>query len=301
MEIGTMAVAGQTSAKTISRRLLGKAAIVTGAARGIGRAAAVAFAREGADVMGIDIAGPVSSTLEVVPSTPDELRETGRLVEATGAHWCEARLDQRDLAALRAAAEKVRATFGRLDILLANAGIQAFKAMLDWEDADWHDTIDINLTGTCNAIRAVAPYLVRNGGGRIIVTSSTQGRHGTKYGAAYSASKWGIIGLMKSLALELGEHKITVNAVIPGLIDTPLTRHRDRYAQAADDFKSKKTSAALEAEAKAKLIAKSPLGIPWIEPEAIAPVVVFLASDEASMVSGATYDVTGGDSANYTA
>lgn len=284
-----------------SGRLRGKAAIITGAARGIGRATAVAFAEEGCDVMGIDIAGPVSSTLEVVPATADELAETGRLVKAAGARWCEARLDQRDLAALRDAAQAAHAAFGRLDILFANAGIQGFKPILEWEDADWHDTIDVNLTGTCNAIRAVAPYLVNNGGGRIIVTSSTQGRHGTKYGAAYSASKWGIIGLMKSAALEFGEYKITVNAIIPGLIDTPLTRHRDRYAQAVDDLESKASTAALEAEAKKRLIAKTPLGVPWIEPEAIAPVAVFLASDEACMVSGATYDVTGGDSANYTA
>jgi NAD(P)-dependent dehydrogenase (short-subunit alcohol dehydrogenase family) len=290
-----------TRADNGAARLKGKAAIVTGAARGIGRATAVAFAREGADVMGIDIAGPVSSTLEVVPATSAELAQTGRLVEAAGARWCEAHLDQRHLVALRAAADKAHTTFGRLDILFANAGIQGFKAILDWEDADWHDTIDVNLTGTCNAIRAVAPHLVRNGGGRIIVTASTQGRHGTKYGAAYSASKWGIIGLMKSAALEWGEYGITVNAVIPGLIDTPLTRHRDRYAQAADEFKSKNPTAELEADAKKKLIAKSALGIPWIEPEAVAPVVVFLASDDASMVSGATYDVTAGDSANYTA
>jgi NAD(P)-dependent dehydrogenase (short-subunit alcohol dehydrogenase family) len=127
-------------------RLRGKAAIITGAARGIGRATAVAFAREGADVMGIDIAGPVSSTLEVVPATQDELAETGRLVQAAGTRWCEVRLDQRDLAALRAAADKAHATFGRLDILFANAGIQAFKPILEWEDADWHDTIDVNLT-----------------------------------------------------------------------------------------------------------------------------------------------------------
>ena len=106
---------------------------------------------------------------------------------------------------------------------------------------------------------------------------------------------------MKSAALEFGEYGITVNAVVPGLIDTPLTRHRDRYAQAADEFTSQKPTSALEADAKAKLIAKSPLGIPWIEPEDIAPVVVLLASDDARMVSGATYDVTGGDSANYTA
>ena len=201
--------------QTAGGRLAGKAAIVTGAARGIGRAVAVAFAREGADVMGIDIAGPVSATLEVAPATRDELAETGRLVEAAGGRWCEATLDQRDLSALRAAAAKARASFGRLDILFANAGIQSFKPILEWEDADWHDQIDVNLTGTCNAIRAVAPHLVANGGGRIIVTSSTQGRHGTKFGAAYSASKWGIIGLMKSAALEFGEHKITVNAAYP--------------------------------------------------------------------------------------
>jgi NAD(P)-dependent dehydrogenase (short-subunit alcohol dehydrogenase family) len=250
--------------------------------------------------MGIDIAGPVSTTLEVAPATADELAETGRLVEAAGARWQEARLDQRDLPALRAAAAAAVDAFGRLDILFANAGIQAFKPILEWEDADWHDTIDVNLTGTCNAIRAVAPHLVRGGGGRIIVTSSTQGRHGTKFGAAYSASKWGIIGLMKSAALEFGQYGITVNALIPGLIDTPLTRHHDRYAQAADEFTSDKPTDVLEAEAKQKLMAKSPLGVSWIEPEAIAPAVVFLASDEAAMVSGATYDVTAGDSANYT-
>src|SRR5271156_424005 len=282
-------------------RLRDKAAIVTGAARGIGRAAAVAFAREGADVMGVDIVGPVSATLEVVPATSDELAETGRMVIGAGRRWCEARLDQRDLPALRIAADHARATFGRLDILFANAGIQAFKPILEWEDADWHDTIDVNLTGTCNAVRAVAPHLVKNGGGRIIVTSSSQGRHGPKFSAAYCATKWCIIGLMKSVAVELGEHKITVNAVIPGLIDTPLTRHRQRYEQAVDDLKSQEPTAVLEAEAKKKLIAKTPLGIPWIEPKAVAGVVVFLASDEACMVSGATYDVTGGDSANYTA
>jgi len=284
-----------------SPRLESKVAIVTGAARGIGRATAVAFAREGATVVGIDIAGPVSATLEVEPATLDELNETGRLVEAAGSRWAARQLDQRNLAALREAAAWTAETFGKIDILFANAGIQSFKPILEWTDADWQDQIDVNLTGTCNAIRAVAPWLVRNGGGRVIVTSSTQGRHGTKYGAAYSASKWGIIGLVKSAALELGQYGITVNAVIPGLIDTPLTRHRQRYAQAVDDLASSKPLDGLEEEAKRKLAAKSPLGVPWLPAESIAPAVVFLASDEACMVSGATYDVTGGDSANNTA
>jgi len=284
-----------------SKRLEGKITIVTGAARGIGRATAVAFGREGATVVGIDIAGPVSSTLEVEPATREELDETGRLVEAAGGRWRARQLDQRDMAALREVAAWTAEAFGKIDILFANAGIQAFKPILEMEDADWHDQIDVNLNGTCNAIRAVAPYLVKNGSGRIIVTSSTQGQHGTKYGAAYSASKWGIIGLMKSAALELGQYGITVNAVIPGLIDTPLTRHRQRYAQAVDDLSNSEPLEKLEAEAKQRLTAKSPLGVPWLPPESIAPAVVFLASDDAYMVSGATYDVTGGDSANNTA
>lgn len=291
----------ELSNSTDRRRLQGKVAIVTGAARGIGRATAIAFAREGATVVGIDIAGPVSKTLEVEPATRAELDETGQLVGAAGGRWEARQLDQRDLAALREAAAWTAATFGKIDILFANAGIQAFRPILEMEDADWQDQIDVNLTGTCNAIRAVAPYLVKNGGGRIIVTSSTQGRHGTKFGAAYSASKWGIIGLMKSAALELGQYGITVNAVIPGLIDTPLTRHRQRYAQAIDDLSNTDPLDMLEAEAKQKLAAKSPLGVPWLPPESIAPAVVFLASDDAYMVSGATYDVTGGDSANNAA
>jgi NAD(P)-dependent dehydrogenase (short-subunit alcohol dehydrogenase family) len=117
-----------------------------------------------------------------------------------------------------------------IDILFANAGIQAFRPFLEMEDADWHIQIDVNLTGTANAIRAFAPAMVRRSSGRIIVTTSTQGRHGTLYGSAYSASKSGIIGMMKSAALELGKYKITVNALVPGLIDTPLTRHEERYA-----------------------------------------------------------------------
>ena len=219
---------------------------------------------------------------------------------AASRRWLGMKVDQRDLPALRAAAVRGEQEFGGIDILFANAGIQSFHPLLEMEDADWRITIDVNLTGSANALRAFAPHMVKRGGGRIILASSTQGQHGTKYGAAYAASKWGIIGLMKSAALELGRYKITVNAVVPGLIDTPLTRHEERYAQVLQDGGGTPTGSDEEA-AKKILAAKTPLGVPWIDPADVAPVVVFLASDAARMVSGAAYDVTAGDSARNTA
>jgi SDR family mycofactocin-dependent oxidoreductase len=280
-----------------------KIAVVTGAARGIGRASAVALAEAGADVAGIDIAAPVSPILDFAAARPEDLDETGRLVEAAGRRWLAITADQRELGALRTAAERVVSECGGIDIVFANAGIQAFKPLLEMDDPDWHDQIDVNLTGTANMLRAFAPHLVRRGGGRFIITSSTQGQHGTKFGAAYSASKWGLIGLMKSAALELGQHGITVNAVIPGLVDTPLTRHEERYAQAIAEGGSEPSGDAAEDEESARqsLIAKTPLGVPWLAPEDVAPVVVFLAGDGARMVSGTSFAVTGGDSAHVTA
>jgi NAD(P)-dependent dehydrogenase (short-subunit alcohol dehydrogenase family) len=280
--------------------LSGKVALVSGAARGIGRSSAMALARAGATIVGADIAGPVDASLEVAPATAAELEETGRQVSALGVRWLGLTFDQRDIAAVRDAAARVQAGFGGLDILFANAGVQSFKPLLEMADADWQTQIDVNLTGTANMLRVFAPMLVAQGGGRIIVTSSTQGRHGTKFGAAYSASKWGLIGLVKSAALELGTHGITVNCVIPGLIDTPLTRHEQRYQQALQTA-GKTPSGDLEkdeAVAKEGLIAKTPLGVPWIDPDDVAPTVVFLASDGARMITGASFEITGGDSAN---
>ncbi|MFJ3391600.1 SDR family NAD(P)-dependent oxidoreductase [Leifsonia aquatica] len=281
----------------------GRVVVITGAARGIGRATAVAFAKEGYRVAGADIAGPASSAMDYEPATPQDLAETGSLVEAAGAEWLPVIFDQRDIAAVREGFAGVVERFGGVDVVFANAGIQGFGSLLEMSDQLWNDQIEINLTGTANVLRVAAPLLVERGGGRIIITSSTQGQHGTLDGSGYSASKWGLIGLMKSAALDLGPHGITVNAVIPGLIDTALTRHEDRYAQMIRTGGSEPTGNVDDDERTAAAASqkKLPLGVPWIEPEDVAPLVVFLASDAARMVSGTSFAATGGDSANITA
>lgn len=285
------------------KALAGRTAVVTGAARGIGRAAAVALAEAGADIVGIDLCAVVDPRSGVTPSTPGDLTQTGSLVQGAGVKWRQVILDQRDRVALRKAAEDIESTFAPVDILFANAGIQQFHPLLELEDEDWDITIANNLTGTANVLRAFAPAMAKRGFGRIVLTTSTQGQHGTFHGAAYSASKWGIIGLMKSAAWELGKQGVTVNALVPGLIDTPLTRHEARYAQAlAISGKTPTGQVTNDEEAARKgLSTASPLGVPWIDPVDVAPIVVFLASDAARMVSGSTYEVTAGDSAKITA
>jgi len=280
-------------AETVRSRV----AVVTGAARGIGRASAIALANAGVDICGIDICGPVDPRSGIRPSTVEDMQETGRLVEETGRRWRGLKLDQRNIQALRTAAKSIVEDFGGIDILFANAGTQSFHPLLDMEDDDWSITIDTNLTGTANTIRAFAPYLVQRGGGRIIATASTQGQHGALFGSAYSASKWGIIGLVKSAAQELGPHGITVNALIPGLIDTPLTDHQERYAQVIQEQKKTPTGDFEKDKAWAAsiLAPHSPLGIPWLHADDVAPIVVFLASEGARLVSGCTYAVDGGD------
>ncbi|GAA3764243.1 SDR family NAD(P)-dependent oxidoreductase [Terriglobus aquaticus] len=292
--------ANPTSQTFSPSALRGKTAVVTGAARGIGRAAAIALAAAGANVAGIDLATTVDPRSGVTPSTPDELTQTGNLVQAKGVQWHQTILDQRDRSAVRRAASEIESAFGKVDILFANAGIQQFHPLLEMTDDDWDITIDTNLTGTANVLRAFAPGMVRHKSGRIIITTSTQGEHGTLNGSAYSSSKFALIGLMKSAALELGKHGITVNCLVPGLIDTPLTRHEERYAQALEKSGKTPTGNVEEDEKAAKegLTKSSPLRVPWIDPDDIAPTVVFLASEAARMISGASFAVTAGDSAN---
>lgn len=277
-------------------QLSGKLALVTGAASGIGREVALAFAREGAEIVGLDAAGRVSPVQHYSLPTPADLDETGEMVTMLGRKWTPERADIRDIQALRAIAERHRP----FDILALVAGIQAFKPIVEMEDPDWNDQIDVNLTGTANCLRVFAPPMLKRGSGRIIVTSSTQGRHGTLNGSSYSASKWGLLGLMKSAALEFSPKGVTVNAVIPGLIDTRLTRHHDRYLQAVQVANAGEVPPGnLEEMAKNGLAKHSPMRLPWLPPSEVAKAYVYLAADSGNLVSGTAIEVTGGDSANF--
>ncbi len=204
--------------------LAGKVAVVTGAARGIGRAIAVELAANGADIVLIDIAGPVSPASNAKPATPGELAETERQVKALGRRAISIKADIRDIGALRRAADRTVSEFGKVDVVVANAAIQRWKPLLEMEDSDWRDVIDNNLNGTANTVRAFAPKLVAQKSGRMILVSTLQGKHGTAGASSYSASKWGIMGLMKSAAMEFGKYGVTVNCILPGLVAPALTR-----------------------------------------------------------------------------
>lgn len=275
----------------------GKVAVVTGAARGIGRAIAVEYAANGADVVALDIAGPISPTADARPATSEELAETVAQIRQYGRRGTAVRADIRDIAALRAVADQIVRDHGKIDIVVANAAIQAWKPLLDMDDGDWNDTIENNLTGTANTVRAFAPKMVERKYGRLLLLSSMQGKMGTKGGAAYSASKWGIIGLMKSAALELGQYNITSNAILPGLIGTDLTYNEQRYRAAIAQSNRTPSAYPTSQEAWDARALTVPLGVGWLQPEDVSPVAVFLASDAAAMVTGAEYAVNGGDSA----
>jgi NAD(P)-dependent dehydrogenase (short-subunit alcohol dehydrogenase family) len=277
--------------------LAGKVAVVTGAARGIGRAIAVEFAANGADVVAVDIAGPISPASNAAPATPQELDETVKQIQAYGRRGQAIRADIRDIKALRQVADDVEKTYGKIDIVVADAAIQRWKPLLDMEDSDWYDVIDNNLNGTANTVRAFAPKMVARKQGRFILLSSMQGLHGTKDAASYSASKWGIIGLMKSAAMELGQYNITVNALLPGLVDTALTRYYTRLRESMAETGRKPPEQPTPQQAWDVRAPTVPLKVGWLQPDDISPAAVFLASDAAAMVTGAEYEVTGGDSA----
>ena len=275
-----------------------KVAVVTGAARGIGRAIAWEMAANGADILALDICGPVSTASNAMPATKSDLDATADGVRKLGRKCKVVQADIRDIAVLRTIAADADKEFGRVDILVANAAIQRWKPLLDMDDADWHDVIDNNLNGTANTVRAFAPMMVKRRYGRIILLSSMQGKHGTKDASSYSASKWGILGLMKSASIELGKHKITVNALIPGLVDTALTRYEARFKESMGETMANPPEHPTAQQAWDERLVAVPLKVGWLQPADLGPAAVFLASDGAAMVTGAEYEVDAGDSAH---
>jgi SDR family mycofactocin-dependent oxidoreductase len=203
--------------------LQGKVALVTGAARGQGRAHAIRLAAAGADIIACDICAPVSECITYPAATPDDLAETVAGVEAHGRKVLARAVDVRDDAALRTLVSDGVEQFGRLDVVVANAGVLGWGRLWELTDEQWSTVIDVNLTGTWRTIRASVPAMIEAGnGGSIVIVSSSAGVKATPGNGHYAASKYGLVALTNTLALEVGEHGIRVNSIHPYSVDTPM-------------------------------------------------------------------------------
>ena len=206
-----------------SGTLQGRVAFITGAARGQGRAHAARLAREGADIIALDICAPVSDSIGYPAATPEDLADMVRAVEAEGRKVLAREVDIRDDAAVRQLVSDGVEQFGRLDILVANAGVLSWGRIWELSDEQWNTVIDVNLTGTFHTLRAAIPRMIEAGnGGSIVVVSSSAGLKATPGNGHYSASKHGLTGLTNSLAIELSEFGIRVNSIHPYSVDTPM-------------------------------------------------------------------------------
>lgn len=211
--------------------LEGRVAFITGAARGQGRAHAVRLASEGADIIAIDICGPICETITYPLGTSEELAETVRAVEATGRKVLAREVDVRDLAALQQVVADGIEQFGRLDIVVANAGVLSWGRIWEMSEDQWDTVIDVNLNGTWRTLRAAVPAMIEAGnGGSIIIVSSSAGLKATPGNAHYAASKHGLVALTNSLALEAGEFGIRVNSIHPYSIETPMVEKEEMMA-----------------------------------------------------------------------
>ena len=263
-------------------RVEGKVAFITGAGRGQGRSHAVKLASEGADIIAIDICHDVEGALAM--ATPDDLADTVKLVEAQDRRIIATQADVRDLDGLKAAVDAGVEELGRLDIVVANAGIASMGGPVEKMSQDnWKHTIDINLTGLWNTARVAIPHMIAGGqGGAIVLTSSVGGMHAMPNMSHYVSAKHGVIGLMRSLAVELGQHHIRVNSVLPTNVNTPMFMNEGTFKMFRPDLENP-TAADVEPIA-AQFMHVLPHG--WIEPEDVSNAILFLASDESRYITG---------------
>lgn len=267
----------------VEGRVEGKVAFITGAARGQGRAHAVRLAREGADVIGVDVCGPLPG-VHYPSATPEDLEETVRQVEALDRRVVSAQVDVRDLEGLKAAVDRGVAELGRLDVVVANAGI---CIPVPWDETSpevFRDTLDINTVGIWNTVMASAHHVVRAGGGSIVLTSSAAGLKVQPYMVPYTTSKFAVTGMAKAFAAELAKDGVRVNSVHPTGVNTPM----------GSDAMHARLGSAIEGNPRPAAMFTNMLPVESTEPEDIADAVVFLASDESRQVTAHAMAVEAG-------
>lgn len=267
-------------------RLDDKVAFITGAARGQGKNHAVRLAQEGADIIAVDVCAGVPTVPYDGPDE-DDLKDTVEQVEATGRRIVARTADVRDLGALTGVVTEGVDTFGRLDIVLANAGIVSYGQLVELDEATWQSMIDINLTGVWKTVRAACPAMIaaRNGGA-VVMTSSTAGLKALPTLGHYVAAKHGVIGLMRNLANELSAHRIRVNALAPTNVDTVMLKNPGVYRMFRPDLENPTAEDAHSGFVEHHLIRE-----PWITRDDVTNAILYLVSDEARFVTGTTISV----------
>src|SRR6476469_4174473 len=272
-------------------RVEGKVAFITGAARGQGRSHAVRLAQEGADIIAVDVCKPISSNSVIPPSTPDDLAETADLVKGQNRRIVTAQGDVRDYDGLRAAVDSGVEQLGRLDVIVANAGIGNGGETLDkTSEADWQDMLDVNLSEVWKTVKAAVPHLLSGGrGGSIILTSSVGGLKAYPHTGHYIAAKHGVVGLMRTFAVELGQHMIRVNSVHPTHVKTPMLHNEGTFKMFRPDLENPGPD---DMAPICQMFHTLP--IPWVEPADVSNAVLFFASDEARYVTGVTLPIDAG-------
>jgi (+)-trans-carveol dehydrogenase len=264
-----------------------KVAFVTGAARGQGRCHAVRLAEEGADIVALDLCEEVADVWYSMPTSAD-LEETARQVEATGRRIVARQGDVRSLSSVQEVVAAGVKELGRLDIVVANAGIATFGGIEELTESTWQDTIDTNLTGVWNTAKAALPEL--NDGGSIVITSSTAGLRGFPSLGHYVAAKHGAVGLMKALAQELGARRIRVNTVNPTQVNTEMIAGNGGVHRLFCADIENPTLADFAVASEQTML----LPVPWVEPIDVAEAVLFLASDAARYITGVALPIDAG-------